>query len=238
MLLVSAYLLLQPPPVQDPDEVREAADEVLSRPEFGEAPRTLLQQIADWIRDLFGDSRPPSSEASGPGDGGSGVLTLVLLVVIIVLVVLVIRALLRQPRLRRSDEDPEPTIEVTEHLSASSWDELAAGHEAAGDWKEAVRCRFRALLERLVDREVIDEVPGRTTGELRAEVTARAPGAAADFTAAADVFDEAWYGEDDTGPEELRRVVDLAAAVLAATERALVAAAPAPAPVDDEGPGE
>jgi hypothetical protein len=139
------------------------------------------------------------------------------------LIVLVVRALIRQPRLRRTDADPEPTIEVTEHRSAAAWDRAAADHEAAGDWREALRCRFRALLEQLVERGVVDEVPGRTTGELRLEVADRAPAAAGDFAEVADLFDVAWYGEADTGPEDVRRLVDLGARVLAATERELVA---------------
>ena len=221
MLLAS-----QPPPVHDPDDVREAADQILSGDEFGEAPVTLLQRIAEWIADLFGDDRT-SSPSPGPGGGGSGLLTLLLFVVVVVLLVLVIRALIRQPGRRRTDADPEPTIDVTEHLSASDWDREAAAHEAGGRWKDAVRCRFRSLLEQLVERGVIDEVPGRTTGELRAEVAERAPAADPDFAAAADGFDLAWYGDVDTAEGDLRQLVDHAARVLAATERTPVTAATA-----------
>ena len=43
MPLASPLLLVgQPPPVHDPEEVKQAADEILSRAEFGEAPLTLL----------------------------------------------------------------------------------------------------------------------------------------------------------------------------------------------------
>jgi hypothetical protein len=222
MLLASHLLARQQPPVQDPEEVRQAADEVLSRPEFGEPPVTLFQRIIDWIADLFGDPPSQTVETRG-GGGGSGLLTVVLLVLLVALIVLVVRALIRQPRLHRTDADPEPTIEVTEHRSAASWDGVAADHEAAGEWKEALRARFRALLEHLVERGVVDEVPGRTTGELRLEVADRAPAAAGDFAEVADLFDAAWFGEADTGPEDVRRLVDHGARVLAATERELVA---------------
>jgi hypothetical protein len=222
LLAAGRLLARQQPPVQDPDDVREAADEVLSRPEFGEAPTTLLQRIGDWIADLFGD--PPSRTVeTRAGSGGSGLLTLLLLLLLVVLLVLVVRALIRQPRLRRTDADPEPTIEVTEHHDAAAWSRAAVDHEAAGDWREALRCRFRALLEQLVERGVVDEVPGRTTGELRLEVADRAPAAAGDFAEVADLFDAAWYGEADTGPDDVRRLLDHADRVLAATERELVA---------------
>lgn len=217
-VLTGPLIARQQPPVHDPDDVRQAADEVLSRPEFGEPPTTLLERIADWIADLFGDPPSRTVDPGGAGSGGSGILSVLLLVVIVVLIVLLVRALLRQPRLRRTDADPEPTIEVTEHRSASAWERSAAEHEAAGDWKEAARCHFRALLERLVDRGIVDEVPGRTTGELRAEVADRAPAAAGDFAEVATLFDTAWYGDAGTGPEDVRRLVDHAARVLAATE--------------------
>jgi hypothetical protein len=229
MLLGSRLLLVsQPPPVHDPEEVKQAADEILSRAEFGEAPLTLLERIARWIADLFGDGSPSSDTTTTPGTGGSGLLTMVLLLLLVVGLAFVIRALLRQPSRRKTDADPEPTIEVTEHLSASAWEREAAAHEADGRWKDALRCRFRALLEQLVERRVIDEVPGRTTGELRAEVADRAPGAHHDFTAAADLFDVAWYGDTDTGADDVRRLVEHAGRVLAATQREPVAAAVAP----------
>ena len=218
----------QPPPVHDPEEVRQAADEILSGAEFGAAPLTLLERIARWIADLFGEGGPSSGTTPGPGSGGSGLFTLLLLALVVVGLVLVIRALLRQPSRRRTDADPEPTIAVTEHLSAAAWEREAAAHEADGRWKDALRCRFRALLERLVEHGVIDEVPGRTTGELRAEVAERAAGAHDDFTAAADLFDVAWYGDTDTGPDDVRRLSDHAARVLAAVDRTPVAATVAP----------
>jgi hypothetical protein len=219
----------QPPPVHDPEEVKQAADEILSRAEFGEAPLTLLERIARWIADLFGDGSSSSpGTTSAAGSGGSGLFTLLLLALVVVGLVLVIRALLRQPSRRKTDADPEPTIDVTEHLSASAWEREAAAHEADGRWKDALRCRFRALLEGLVEHGVIDEVPGRTTGELRAEVADRAAGAHDDFTAAADLFDLAWYGDADTGPDDVRRLGEHAGRVLAAAVRTPVAAAVAP----------
>src|SRR5690606_6328815 len=121
----------QPPPAHDPDEVRELAEEILARPEFGEEPVTLLERLADWIADLF-DLPGPREGASTPGSGGSGLLTVLVLVALVVILVLVVRALLRQPRRGRSDADPEPSVEVEEHRSAQAWARAAADHEAAG----------------------------------------------------------------------------------------------------------
>ena len=76
---------------------------------------------------------------------------------------------------------------------------------------------------------MVDEVPGRTTGELRTEVRERARSADPDFAAAADLFDLAWYGDADAGADDVRRLVDHAGRVLVAAERDLVAAAASPA---------
>lgn len=210
----------QPPPVHDPDEVRELAEEILGRPEFGDPPASLLGRIASWIADRFpgGDGGGGDVATGPPGGGGSGLLSLLLLVALLVLLVLVVRALLRQPRRLRSDADDEPVVEVTEHLDASGWAAAALEHEAAGRWKDGLRCRFRALLEELATRGVIDEVPGRTTGELRAEVSSAAPSAAEAFDSIADLFDAAWYGDAETGPAEAAVADARARAVLAATE--------------------
>src|SRR5207244_8332949 len=95
------------------------------------------------------------------------------------------------------------------------WEAGAAGHEAAGRWRDAVRCRYRALVADLARRGVVDEVPGRTSGEYRAEVTASLPAAAADFTGATDLFERAWYGAADAGPDDDERFKRLAERVLA-----------------------
>jgi hypothetical protein len=62
----------------------------------------------------------------------------------------------------------------------------------------------------LVDAEVVPEIPGRTVGEHRADVTASVPSATNDFAGAAELFEEAWYGEIDTGPAENQRFRSLA----------------------------
>jgi hypothetical protein len=104
--------------------------------------------------------------------------------------------------------------EVEERRSVDEWEAAARRHEAAGEWKEGLRCRFRSLVERLVGRGAIPDVPGRTAGELRADVDAALPPVAADFAGAVDLFERAWYGDLPTGPEEAARFQDHAHRVL------------------------
>ena len=57
---------------------------------------------------------------------------------------------------------------------------------------------------------MIRDLPGRTSGEYRADVAATLPAAAADFAAATELFEQAWYGDVTTGPDESARFRHLA----------------------------
>jgi hypothetical protein len=213
-------ILEPPPPVHDPDDVRRLADEVLSRAAFDEPDESLVQRALDWVgRQL--DRFLPDGDAGGGvgggggGSGGSGVLTLVLLVLALVVVVLVVRALAATWVRRRPREVDELEVDVEGRRSAAAWDDLARKLEAEGRWKEAMRARFGALVERLVEQGVVEDVPGRTTGEYRAEVRGALPSVGDDFAVAADLFDRAWYGDLPTGPDESARFVAGAERVLA-----------------------
>jgi hypothetical protein len=91
--------------------------------------------------------------------------------------------------------------------------------EADGRWRVGLRRRYRALAAELITLGVLDEIPGRTTGEHRREVAERAPEAASAFAGAAELFDRAWYGNRPTGSVESARFRELAAEVLERAER-------------------
>ena len=61
---------------------------------------------------------------------------------------------------------------------------------------------------------MVDEVPGRTSGEYRAEVAGSVPVAATDFSGATELFELAWYGNRPTGADEAGRFRALAEGVL------------------------
>ena len=60
------------------------------------------------------------------------------------------------------------------------------------------------------------DVPGRTSGEYRADVRESLPEVAEAFAAAADLFERAWYGDLPTGEAEAVRFSRDAELVLAA----------------------
>jgi len=165
---------------------------------------------------------PPDRLGSGAGDllgGGFGAVVAwsVLIVcagLVVLLVVVVARNVPRQP------ERDEPTLRVEVRRGSADWTAEAERLEAAGEWKAALRCRYRALTAELVARRVVRDLPGRTTGEYRADVATTAPDARTDFGAASELFERAWYGARPTGADESARFREHAEHVLARADRA------------------
>jgi hypothetical protein len=69
-----------------------------------------------------------------------------------------------------------------------------------------------------VDGGVLSSEPGRTTGELRAELAGTLPVAAGWFDEATTLFELPWYADAHTGPDERRRFAELATSVVAAAD--------------------
>ena len=211
-----------PVPVQDPEEVRRIAERVLAGERFDEPPQSLVDRALEWIRDLwdrlFPDADPSVFEPGAGGTGGSSAFTVLVLVVAAVLLVVLARALRGTWRRgRRPHVADELDVDVEGRRSSAAWDDLARRLEAEGRWKDAMRARFGSLVERLVDRGVVADVPGRTSGEYRTDVRTALPEAAEAFAEAADLFDRAWYGDLPTGPDEAGRFTADAERVLDAS---------------------
>jgi len=216
VLVVAAGMLLAgaataradlPAPSRDPDEVRRAVREVLAKPEYRELRRSLPDLVVDWVLNQIGRL---IAALSGTGTGsliGIGVLLLVLAG----LGVLVFRF----SRGLTSDPEAAAARHAPPGRSAADWRAEAEAHERSGEWRQAVRCRYRALVADLAGRGLVEEVPGRTAGEYRGEVRRNVPAAADDFASATELFELAWYGGWRTGQPEASRFRVLAERVLA-----------------------
>jgi hypothetical protein len=140
---------------------------------------------------------------------------------------------------------PDPTrpgapLQVEVRRSPIEWRREAERFEASGEWKAALRCRYRALVADLVARKVVRDLAGHTTGEYRADVSVALPDAAAEFGGATELFERAWYGDRPTGADEIARFRELADRVVERAEpRARSASATATATMEstrtDEG---
>ena len=62
----------------------------------------------------------------------------------------------------------------------------------------------------LIDRGVLRDVPGRTAGEFRIELAETEPALTEPFAAASGLFEDAWYGDAPTGPDDAARFAELA----------------------------
>jgi hypothetical protein len=201
------------PVEQDPDALRDAACRLV-------LPDAQCEPL-----------RPPEPDVDGGGGSSfvgfltDAVLWLLFVGLVVALVVLAVRLVLsvrgrrRPKRTREAREDDEelevltPTI-VDRSREPRDWRREADEHRRAGRFRDAIRCRYRALVGDLARRGVVDEIPGRTTGEERAQISAVAPATVPAFYAAADLFDSAWYGGRDVDDATVAEIETLEDRVL------------------------
>ena len=198
-----------PTPQRSPDEVHRTVREVLSRREFRRESPTPIERARRWVRDQL--SRLLTSLFRG--DRGTVLAWIIfggLLTVVIVLSVRFVRTV-----------TPDPgraiAVPVAPRRSAREWRAEAEAHERAGEWKLALRARYRSLVADLASRGLVDEIPGRTAGEYRAEVAETVPGVASEFAGATELFERAWYGNRPTGADDAAHFRDLETRVLTGT---------------------
>jgi len=184
-------------------EARQAAHHILERPEFQPEPKSLYDRAVDWVGHLLGRL----IEAVVGGGRGALVAWLLLVALVGLSAWLIARGIRSGRRLPGRDDG---TTVVEPRRSAADWEAEAIAREAEGDWRAALRCRYRALVARLARAGVVDEVPGRTAGEYRLLVRRGLPPAADAFAQASDRFERAWYGGAVTTQADSAAVAELA----------------------------
>ena len=193
-----------PPPARPAREIRRVARRVLARPEYHRHDPDLVarvrQAVSDFVARLLADA------LRGPTVIGVALFALLLAAVIVVSV--------RVGRGITAEGAERIVATGIARRTAAEWRAEAEGRERDGDWRGAVRCRYRALVAELAERGLVDEVPGRTAGEYRREVAGAAPDAAADFAGATELFELAWYGHGETDAAAAARFGSLADRVL------------------------
>jgi hypothetical protein len=200
---VPARQPLRPPP----GEIRQRAHDVLSRAEF-ERHESVVQRILGWI----GDQLNKISFGAGGGPGFLGnLISLLVLAGIVVVIVLLVRSMLGRTRMPKPDQTDELTIELEDGRAATDWRTDAERLEAAGQWREAMRARYRELVRALIEDDMLDDLPGRTTGEYRAAFVRARPERADSFVELTDLFEAVWYGGVETDESDNSRFRHLAA---------------------------
>lgn len=178
----------QPEPL-DPEDIRRAADEILSRPEYREPEPSLVDRVLTAITDFLGNAF-----ATLTGGGAGNVIGLVVVVLLLVLAAwLLARALGAAPR-----RGSAPAAGVVQGTSAPDdphvWRAEADRLAGAGDHRGALRCRYQALIAGMVRSGVVEEVPARTPAELRRELSGRRPEVDPPLASVTERFEATWYG--------------------------------------------
>lgn len=188
----------------DPVTVRDAAHEIVARPEFRQAPPSPIDRLRRWVFERI------SHVVQAALSGRMTLLGVALLVAISILVVYlgyrVVRGISADRRV--AADLPGPV------RPPSDWLLQAAECEGRGDWPGALMARYRALVAELALRHFVEEIPGRTTGEYRVALSAALPAAAEPFGGATELFEATMYGARQTGPAEAARLADLSRRVL------------------------
>lgn len=188
-------------------EAADAARRELAKAVYDDARPSLPQRILEWvigkIQDLF------SSLAGATPGGYVGLVVLLLLVALVVAVII-----WRVGRPRRTATAEVPLF-VGRVRSAAEHRAAADAAAAAGDWDEAVRQRFRAIVRSLEERDVLEPRPGRTADEAASVAAVAMPSCAAGLRAAARSFDDIAYGyraRDQRSDRDLRELDEQLAA--------------------------
>lgn len=177
------------PFLQEPitrDSARELAESELRKPVYDIGEENPVQRFVDWLLEKFGEAFEQAIRIT-PG----GLPSLLLAVVVIVAIAVAARMGLGPVGIRDALTDRRKGARST---TADEYRAEAERLAAAGQFKEAVRERFRAIIRELEQRAVLDQRPGRTAGEIAREGGTAVPAIRPDLHTVATTFDVVWYG--------------------------------------------
>ena len=209
---VTGAAVTLPPGAHAEDEIRRTVADVLSRPEFRDSQPSILDQALQWL----GEQLSRFLALLSGNDVGRAVFALALAAVVVAMIVAAVWFL---RRVQRSGERAGNAGVGPTGRSAREWEQDAGDAERAGDLREAVRCRYRAVIADLAARGLLDEVPGWTAGQYREAVRTAVPQAFPQFDRATDIFDRAWYGHIPVRREDVQAMTEAVGEVRGAADR-------------------
>ena len=201
-----------PSPDHTGAEARDAARDVLARPEFHRPGPSIIERVERWVSEAISRVLDAISGAAG----GGLIASLILIGAVVLATVMIVRF---SRGVQTDAARPAARVVTGRGHSAESWRALAEQAEAQGLWREALRCRYRALVAELAGNGVLEDMPGKTTGEERAEIARAVPTASGAFSDATTLFDDVWYGDAPVGRDQSSKLDALARSVLAEVER-------------------
>ncbi len=182
---VSVLLAGDGPPL-DPTspQARDWLSAELSKGMYHTQP-SLFERFMDWLSRLL-------SPGSGSGPALPAWAVLVVVVALLALVALVVvRVLRREARTRPALGGAvldEPGV------SAAEYRRRAVGAATLGRWDDVVLDGYRAITQGVVERTILDDLPGRTADEVARDLAPVFPVHADGLRSAAVAFDAVRYG--------------------------------------------
>jgi hypothetical protein len=200
---VHAQLLrLDAPVVVSSDQARQMAQHELSKSQYH---KMTIPSV--------GASPPPQQQPSSSGHLGTILLVILAAVVLVIAVIVVLRWLGRprsEKKPKKASKESAAAALTAQFLVGAAKHRRAAQLAAeAGDWAEAIRERFRAVIAALDERGLLPERPDRTADEAARDAGALLPAHAAVLAAAARAFDDVEYGEYVGTAEGYRLISDV-----------------------------
>jgi hypothetical protein len=220
----------EPPPRLSRDEIKKRAqsnDRGAVRSDVPERDRKQEEKVRrdDPVEDGPGARGAGGGGAIGAGVGGGGGSLVCLLVPAVAAAIVLVAALvlfLRSREPRAANEAPpvetlpdaEPGLEPDERSPAELW-QRAEALARRGEFRQAVRALYLAVLTHLHRADLIRYDPTRTNGEYLRQLRA-ADGAGAvvePFGRLTLLFEQKWYGERTCAADDYDSCVELASQV-------------------------
>lgn len=224
LLLHSRLIPLDIPIDIGREEARRRALEELQKAKYGGTPpwlERLLDRIFDGLAQLLEFLiRLQAGRMTQPGGGVNWGFLAVVLILLAVIALIIWRVGLPRWRARRTDAE----LELDPTLEALDYRQSAEASAAAGDWRGAVRDRYRAIIRELEVRTILQPRPSRTAWEAAGLASRLLPRVRDDLFAGADIFNQVMYGDKVSDPDRYQRMVQIDAVVVQAADDADIAA--------------
>jgi len=179
-----------PVPARSGPALRAMAARILAERQFKQ-DEDLWQRFVAWLEAHLHIEVP-----SFFGGTWESFLVLAVLVIAVTGVVFLVVRSVPSRRFRRTRRTGVVVTDEDRAQTAEQWRQEADRLAAQGNYREALRCRYRALVAELADRRLIDEVPGRTSGDYERAVRALVPEADEQFSSVTRLFERCWYGHE------------------------------------------
>ncbi len=206
--------LLPGPPV-DPDGARRLAEDVLDDPRLAD-DRNVVTRFFEWLISMIARA----FEALGDllsADGG----ILPIVIGVLLLVALVVQAIRSRREVMTesgSASTRTPVVVFGEEVSREDLSSRTETARRAQHWPEALVTHFRLIVATLIERAVLSDLPGRTTGEYRAEIADAWPEAAPTFDEASRAFERVFYGDHAAVEADVQAMIEREAVLLRRSE--------------------